>query len=386
MKVLPIIIIGAGPANLMAAQQLAERGYCVEVYEQNTAAARKFLVAGHGGFNLTHQEDIEQLRLRYSTPLLDAALRNFDNIATQEWLAALGIPTFAGSSGKIFPCPPTKPIQVLQAWLQKLTSLGVTIHYKQRFSDFTDTSVCINGIERPFQRLILGLGGASWTKTGSDGSWVPLLEAKGIPINPLLPANSGFNTLADYAALEGQFLKNIVVHFQGQQKQGEFVFTGYGIEGSPLYYMNRYLRGQSFPCTLHVDLKPQASLEKVQQLLQIKQPIATILKQQLKLSTTAIALLKKLDKETFTNPQALAQAIKRYPIHLASLRPIDEVISTAGGVSFEALDIDFSLLKFPKVHCIGEMVDWEAPTGGYLLQACFSMGVWVAQQIAKQDL
>lgn len=381
MNELPIILIGAGPANLMAAQKLAERGFRVEIYEQNAAAARKFLVAGHGGFNLTHDEDMSQFIQRYSREELTACLNHFDNKQTRRWLQDLGIPTYVGSSGKIFPQPPIKPIQVLQAWLDRLNSLGVHIFYKQKFTDFTSDTVCINGVHKKFYKLIVGLGGGSWSKTGSDGLWTTIFQEKGIAIAALQAANSGFNTCADFNELEGQYLKNIVVNYKEYSRQGEFVFSNYGIEGSPLYFMNRYLRNDPFPLTLAIDLKPSYSLEKVQKLLKSKKPVASVLKNELKLSNTAIILLKKLPKESYTDPLNLASSIKKYPIVVHSFRPIDEVISTAGGIKFEELSEYYALTKYPNVYCIGEMVDWEAPTGGYLLQACFSMGAWVAANL-----
>lgn len=383
----PFIIIGAGPAGLMAAQHLAMQGYEVHVYEQNKAAARKFLVAGDGGFNLTHSEPIARFVERYDAPQISDAVRMFDNKATVDWLSSIGIPTYIGSSGKIFPEKPIKPIQVLQAWLTHLQDLGVSIFYQHRFVDFDADYVYVEHKEevlaKKYQRLILGLGGGSWQKTGSDASWIRIFEQKGIQIIPLQAANSGYNTAENWSDLEGQVLKNIQVSYQDHTKPGELVFTSYGIEGSPLYYMNRFTRAQAFPLALCIDLKTDISEEQVLQRLSSGANTTAILKDKLKLSKTAIALLKKMDKATFMDPLTLAKVIKNYPIQVVGLRPVDEVISTAGGVSFDELDENLALYKFPNIYCVGEMLDWEAPTGGYLLQGCFSTGVWVARSISS---
>lgn len=383
-----IIIIGAGPAGLMAAQYLAEQGHAVHIYEQNKAAARKFLVAGHGGFNLTHNEPVNDFVSRYDKAVLHPIIRNFDNQATVQWLKEIGIETYVGSSGKIFPIKAIKPIQVLQAWLDKLKKLGVQIHYEHKFIDFTKTEVLIsykNEIKQlTYNKLILALGGGSWQKTGSNAKWIPILTQKGINITPLEAANSGYNIVQNFQNLEAQQLKNIEIRFNEIRKKGEIVFTNYGIEGSPVYYLNRFTRTSSFPLTIHIDLKPTLSVEQIEKELKKHSNTTKALKEKLKLNATALALIKILPKHTFTNPAQLSEAIKNYPIEVNSFRPIDEVISTAGGISFDELNKGLALKKYPNVYCLGEMLDWEAPTGGYLLQACFSMGVWAAQHIIKQ--
>lgn len=385
----PIIIIGAGPAGLMAAQQLATAGFKVEVYEQNKAAARKFLVAGHGGFNLTHQEHIATFVQKYNREIIQKIVRNFDNQATIQWLSDIGVSTYVGSSGKIFPTRDIKPIQVLQAWLRRLQELGVSIHYNHCFQDFDTEQVIFehNGelFTKKYKQLILAMGGGSWKKTGSNAQWITGLKNKGIAIAPLASANSGYNSLENFSNLAGQVLKNIEVSFHGQRQLGEMVFTTYGIEGSPIYALNRYSRSQPFPHTLYIDLKPTLAETDLIRLLGLEKNISNTLKNKLKISPTAIQLLKTLDKATYTNPQLLAQKIKSFPIAVTSLRPLDEVISTAGGVSCEELDEQLMLMKYKDVYCVGEMIDWEAPTGGYLLQACFSTGFHVAQAIIAES-
>ena len=388
MSQFPIIIIGAGPAGLMAAQRLAEAGKDVVIYEQNKAAARKFLVAGHGGFNLTHSEPIADFVLKYDKPKIQQIVQAFDNENTIQWLKSIGIDTYVGSSGKIFPIKSIKPIQVLQAWLDKLKSLGVQIYFEHKFIDFEKDKVVIHHknkcIEQPFAKLILALGGGSWQKTGSDAKWIPILANKGIQINSLAAANSGYNTTLSFSEFEGQVLKNIEVNFKDIKKKGEIVFTQYGIEGSPIYYLNRFTRAYDFPQTIYIDLKSNLEEETILAALQTSNKTSDILKNKLKLNKTGLALLKKLDKETYTNPVLLAKAVKSYPIQVESFRPIDEVISTAGGIFLDELTDSLSHQEYVNVHCIGEMLDWEAPTGGYLLQACFSMGDWVAKKISEK--
>lgn len=387
MKEDQIIIIGAGPAGLMAAQQLAEKGFKVHVYEQNKAAARKFLVAGNGGFNLTHSEEIEAFINKYDAFEIQNIVKSFDNKKVIQWLEDLGITTYVGSSGKIFPTKNFKPIHVLKAWLDRLEQLGVIIHYEHVFIDFDQSSVRFKNSDEEisvnYLKLILAMGGGSWKKTGSDAKWVETLVRKNIEITPLQSANSGYNTDCRFHQLQGQYLKNIKVSFEGNSKIGEIVFTKYGIEGSPIYYLNRFTRKHDFPLTINIDLKLSLNEIEIFNQLNNASKISSALKRNLKLSTTAINLLKTLDKESYLDIENLSKTIKRFPVEVLSFRPIDEVISTAGGVAFSALTSTLELKDFPNVYCIGEMIDWEAPTGGYLLQACFSTGFWVANDIGN---
>ncbi len=382
-----IIIIGAGPAGLMAAQILAEKGFKVHVYEQNKAAARKFLVAGNGGFNLTHSEELDHFIQKYEAKEIQQIVKSFDNQKVIQWLLDLGITTYVGSSGKIFPTKNFKPIQVLKAWLEMLEKLGVVFHYEHTFINFDDTTVYLKNndqtISIKYSKLILAMGGGSWKKTGSDAKWIETLAQKNIEITPLQSANSGYNTNSKFHQLQGQYLKNIKVSFDKEEKTGEIVFTKYGIEGSPIYYLNRFTRKHNFPLTLNIDLKPNLSETEIREQLSGSSKISSVLKRNVKLSTTAINLLKTLDKESYLDLDNLAKTIKKFPIEVLSFRPIDEVISTAGGMAFSALNSQLELRDFPNVYCAGEMIDWEAPTGGYLLQACFSTGVFVANSIAN---
>lgn len=379
---LPIIIIGAGPAGLMAATKLAVHGYTIHIYDHQQAPARKFLVAGHGGFNLTHQEDMETFRFKYDNERMHPMLDYFSNADTINFLQEIGIPTYIGSSGKIFPIKGIKPIQVLQAWLQYLSQFNVTFHYKHHFEDFNAQHVICRYQDRliqiPYRKLIFAMGGASWPKTGSTASWVPIFENKNIPITPLQPSNSGCATATPFPMLAGQVLKNMAVHYNGIVKKGELTLTEYGIEGAPIYFINNQLRQAGFPTTVYLDLKPTFTAAQCTAGLLAGRNITHALKEQLRLSTTAISLLKHLPKSIYTDMPTLTSYIKQYSIEVTGLQAIDTVISTAGGVSWEALQVDNALKDFPDVYCIGEMVDWDAPTGGYLLQGCFSMGAYTA--------
>ncbi|SEF67299.1 hypothetical protein SAMN05421847_0598 [Halpernia humi] len=382
-----IFIIGAGPAGLMASQILAEKGFKVQIYEQNKAAARKFLVAGNGGFNLTHSEEIETFLEKYDAVEIQKIVREFDNQKVIKWLEKLGIATYIGSSGKIFPTKNFKPIQVLKTWLDYLENLGVEIHYNHTFLDFDERSIYLKNnsedLKLNYSKLILAMGGGSWKKTGSDAKWIEVLTSKNIKINALESANSGYNTPRIFHQLQGQYLKNIKVSFQNIEKTGEIVFTKYGIEGSPIYFMNRFTRKFQFPLQLFLDLKPNISESEIIEALKQGDKISPILKKKLKLSTTALNLLKTLDKESYLDIEKLSKLIKNFPIEILSFRPIDEVISTSGGVAFSELNFNLELKKWPNIYCAGEMIDWEAPTGGYLLQACFSTGFSVAEAIVN---
>ncbi|MGS0747170.1 NAD(P)/FAD-dependent oxidoreductase [Halpernia sp. GG3] len=219
-------------------------------------------------------------------------------------------------------------------------------------------------------------------KTGSDAKWIEALVKKNIEIIPLESANSGYNARSIFHQLQGQYLKNIKISFDKNQKTGEVVFTKYGIEGSPVYFMNRFTRKYDFPLTLYIDLKPNISESEILDQLNSLEKASSILKKKIKISTTGLNLLKTLDKESYTDIENLAKMVKNFPIEILSFRPIDEVISTAGGIAFSELTSHLELKKFPNIYCAGEMIDWEAPTGGYLLQACFSIGSYVANSVS----
>lgn len=379
-------IVGTGPAALMAGSQLILKGHAVAFFEHKKAAGRKFLVAGHGGFNLSHSEPVDVMLSRYSHEEIRKCVRIFDNQQLVEWLKFIGIETYQGSTGKIFPVKGIKPIQVLQAWLDWLKKEGAVFHFEHRMIDFNNESLLIeNGKEAQwidFDKIILALGGGSWSKTGSDAQWVKLFATKQIEVEALQSSNAGMNCdLQLPTELEGSVIKNVVVSHKNSKRAGEITLTDYGLEGGPVYYLNHSFR-EDPEAPIEIDFKPQWEMDQIVQVLQQARNASEGLKK-LKLSKGVIWLLKsKLTKEEFTSSEKLAGKIKCLPIHINSLRPIEEAISTSGGVSWKEVDENLSLKRFPNVSVCGEMLNWDAPTGGYLLQACFASG-YVAGTIKK---
>ncbi|WP_047396836.1 TIGR03862 family flavoprotein [Chitinibacter sp. ZOR0017] len=398
----PVVgIIGGGPAGLMAAEVLAQAGVAVEVFDAMPSVGRKFLLAGVGGMNITHAEPCAEFIQRYgagSAPLAEM-VRQFDGQAVREWVHGLGIDTFVGSSGRVFPTE-MKAAPLLRAWLSRLKAQGVRLHVRHRWLGWTPAgelrlATPEGEITRRFSAVLLALGGGSWAKLGSDGRWVPLLAAEGVAVAPLQPANCGFDVgwssyLADKYA--GAPLKAVAAATSPSavKKAGEFVLTAGGVEGSLVYALSRELREQllaapSQPVHLYVDLLPQRS--EAQILAALQQPrgadsLANHLRRKLKLEGVKTALLHELlSKPQLQDWPALAAAIKSLPIPIRAPRPLDEAISSAGGVRWAALDAGLMLQACPGVFVAGEMIDWEAPTGGYLLTACFATGRQAAKGI-----
>jgi uncharacterized flavoprotein (TIGR03862 family) len=372
-------IIGAGPAGMKAAECLAKRGVQVRIYDHKNTAGRKFLVAGDGGFNLTHHQPLELFLSNYDAPKIQDIVRQFDNQQTVEWLKEIGIETFVGSSGKIFPVKGTKPIDVLNAWVNYLKSLGVVFYFNHRLVDFDEDKLTFetpdSRIDIQYERAIFAFGGQSWSKTGSDGAWTTIFREKGIPMTPFSPSNSGFEMEKPFSKLEGIPLKNCAVYFNDVYRKGELVFTAYGIEGGAIYYLNRFVRKFPFPQTILLDLKPSLSLEQVTAFLTKGKPTEQLKK--LKITGAKLELIKTLDKKTFTTPHLLSHSIKMFPLKITGFRPLNEVISSYGGVKWEAMNEQLFLVAYPRIQCCGEMLDWDAPTGGYLLQGCFASGHFV---------
>lgn len=374
-----IAVVGTGPAALMAGSQFLLRGNQVTFFEHKKAAGRKFLVAGHGGFNLSHAEETEIFLSRYSHDEIRNCVRRFDNAQLVEWLKKIGIETYKGSTGKIFPMKGTKPIQVLKAWLAWLERQGGVFNYEHRMTDFTSESLLIENAAGSqwlsFDLIVLALGGGSWSKTGSDAAWVKLFESKGIETVPLQASNAGMNYgfQSSPEKFAGTVIKNIALSHGNLSRKGEITITEYGFEGAPVYYLNGSFRKHPEE-PVYIDFKPQWSEAQVLEIIRNAKNASEGLKQ-LKLSKAAIWLVKNaLSKADFIQPELLASKIKHFSLHIQSLRPIEEAISTSGGVSWKAVNEDLSLKKFPHVRICGEMLDWDAPTGGYLLQACFATG------------
>ncbi|MCE2743008.1 MAG: TIGR03862 family flavoprotein [Fluviicola sp.] len=381
-----IHIIGTGPAALMAGTQLAIKGYEIHFYDQKLAPARKFLVAGHGGFNLTHSENIELFIQKYNHPQIQNAVKEYTNKDFISFLKSIGIETYTGSSGKIFPIKCVKPIQVLQAWVDYLKSFKCQFHFNYKLIDFDDNKlIFINGedkIEVNYEKVIFALGGASWKKTGSTGEWIENFKSKMILCNDFEASNSGFEieNWENNSDLAGSIFKNCKVTLNEIEKLGEIVLTDYGIEGSPIYFLNKEYRNHPDQ-EISIDLKPSKTVEEIQLNLENAKNHSEGLKILNFSKSTQQFIKRNTNKDVFSSSQQLSAFIKSIQLKIKSLRPIDEVISTVGGVSFEELNSDFSLKKNPNIYICGEMLDWDAPTGGYLIQGCVSSGFIVGNNI-----
>ena len=389
-----VAIIGAGPAGLMAAEVLANGGANVTVYDAMPTAGRKFLMAGRGGLNLTHSEPLAQFLARYreAMPYLKSAIDAFPPDALRDWSEALGQPTFVGSSGRVFP-KAFKASPLLRAWLRRIDAAGVQFAFRHRWIGWDANGRLLfqtpDGPRAVDARgTVLALGGASWPRLGSDGAWVETLAAKGVTISPLQPANSGFtvawsDTFRD--RFEGQPLKATAHSFGPHSVRGEAIVTRTGIEGGAIYALSAELReaiqreGQA---TLHIGLRPDLKFDDLTTRLSApkgKQSLSNFLRKAAHLSPVAIGLLQEAAKASGPSlasmpPADLARLVNAVPIRLTGVAPITRAISSAGGISFGAIDENFMLRRLPGVFAAGEMLDWEAPTGGYLLQASFATG------------
>ncbi|MDO9075066.1 MAG: TIGR03862 family flavoprotein [Rubrivivax sp.] len=385
-----VAVIGGGPAGLMAAEVLVAAGHVVDLFDGMPSVGRKFLLAGKGGLNLTHSEPFEAFVARYAerAPVLQPLLRAFGADALRAWAEALGVETFVGSSGRVFP-KDLKAAPLLRAWLHRLRGQGVRFHMRHRWLGFDGTGAlrfATPGGEATAQpaATVLALGGASWPQLGSDGAWAPLLAARGVDLAPLQPSNCGFD--ADWSEHfasrhAGKPLKGVAITFEGWHQAGECVVTAGGVEGSLVYAASALLRDRiaaSGEAVFQLDLLPQRSLAWVAaELAHPRGPrsLSTHLKTRLKLEGVKAGLLWELvPKDVQADPARFAVAIKSLSVRVTAPRPVAEAISTAGGVRFEVLDDGLMLRALPGVFCAGEMLDWEAPTGGYLLTACFASG------------
>jgi hypothetical protein len=389
-----LAIIGGGPAGLMAAEVACAAGMAVDLYDAMGSVGRKFLLAGKGGLNLTHSEPSARFVERYGARQVEIArwLDAFDANALRAWARGLGVETFAGSSGRVFPAD-LKAAPLLRGWLRRLRESGVAFHMHHRWLGWREHGALHFATpdgqrEVSAEAVVLALGGASWPQLGSDAAWLSPLQQAGVDIAPLQPANCGFE-LAWSEHLSSRFagapLKPVVAHWIGRDgtaysRQGEFVLSEYGIEGSLIYAIGAELREQIAECgaaTLTLDLVPGYSEPVLAERLAArgKHSIGDWLRRRAGLDAAKCALVFELtDKATLADPLALAARLKALPLQLRAPRPVAEAISTAGGVRLEALDESLMLRARPGVFCAGEMLDWEAPTGGYLLTACFASG------------
>jgi uncharacterized flavoprotein (TIGR03862 family) len=406
---LRVAVIGGGPAGLMAAEILAAGGADVDLFDAMPSVGRKFLLAGKGGLNLTHSEPMEQFLERYGARRgnLEGMLKQFGPAELRDWAKGLGVDTFIGSSARVFPID-LKAAPLLRAWLHRLRVSGVKFHMRHRWLGWSGPASPRQTMrfetpegerEFSFDAVVLALGGGSWSRLGSDGAWAPLLAERGVDVAPLQPSNCGFDVAsADGTAdagwtehfqtrFAGQPLKNVALSIEAVDgnklhQAGEFVITEGGVEGSLVYALSGPARdtiAATGKAVVHIDLLPGRSAEFVRE--EVARPrgsrsLSTHLKSRLGIDGVKAALLHELlPREVIGDPAQLAAAIKALPLTLIAARPIDEAISSAGGVRFEALDGGMMVESMPGLFCAGEMLDWEAPTGGYLLTACFASGV-----------
>jgi len=394
-KIFRVAVIGGGPAGLMAAEVLSQAGVRVDLYDAMPSVGRKFLLAGKGGMNITHSEPIDDFVQRYGARAIQVGqwLAQFDPNAVRAWIHGLGIDTFVGTSGRVFPTD-MKAAPLLRAWLHRLREAGVQFHMRHRWLGWRDGQLVFAHSDgeqlADADAVILALGGASWARLGSDGAWVALLEDKSVAIAPLAPSNCGFDVdwSAHFSSLHaGAPLTTVAIEWTGAdgkqvRRQGQFVVTSTGVEGSLIYALSAPLRDQiaaNGSATIWLDLAPDFSAERVE--TEVTHPrgarsMSSHLQSRLGIKGVKSGLLREcLSKEAFSDPEQLAAGIKRLPVVLKRARPIDEAISSAGGIRFDALDPESLMLRaLPGVFAAGEMIDWEAPTGGYLLTACFASG------------
>jgi uncharacterized flavoprotein (TIGR03862 family) len=386
-----IAIIGGGPSGLMAAEIIAAAGHRVELYDRMPTLGRKFLMAGRGGLNLTHSEDLEKFITRYgeAAKWLKPHIKAYPPEDLREWCEELGQETFVGSSGRIFPRE-MKASPLLRAWLKRLEQLGVNFYTRHSWQGFDGENLIFSNSEKQIIKVkpdatLLALGGASWPGLGSDGSWVDILSKCGVEISPLCPANCGFiASWSDYLSnrFAGTPLKSIAITHKGVSRLGEIMITKQGIEGGAVYALSASLRESikaEGKAVLYLDLRPAMSLSELTQKLQLrgKTSLSNYLRK-IGFSPLAIALLyESIPSEQLTKatPEILASYLKNLPITLIRAADIARAISTAGGISRQSVDENFMLKNKKGVFVAGEMLDWEAPTGGYLLQACFSTAV-----------
>jgi uncharacterized flavoprotein (TIGR03862 family) len=390
-----VVIIGGGPAGLMAAEAAVTAGATVELYDAMPSVGRKFLLAGKGGLNLSHSEPMESFLARYGTrrALIEPAIRSFSPPALQAWARELGVETFVGTSGRIFPID-MNAAPLLRAWLRRLRQAGVRFCVRHRWCGWDeDGKVLFNGPQGPHSvqayAVVLALGGGSWPHLGSDGAWIQILAEQNVPIVPLKPANCGFDVpwsghfRTKFAGHPVKTVAGTVKTVDGimVRRMGEFVITENGVEGGLIYMLSSAARDvitTEGTATLWLDLAPDRSLQRLTEDLSRprgKRTLATHLKCYAGIAGVKAGLLREVvSKEVLTDFLRLAAAIKSLPLTLVAPRPLEEAISTAGGVSREALDERLMLRAFPGVFCAGEMLDWEAPTGGYLLTGCLATG------------
>lgn len=386
-----IAIIGGGPAGLRAAEVAAAGGAKVTLYDGKRSVGRKFLVAGKGGLNLTHGEELDRFIERYSGPeqpedIWRGLITEFGPQDLRAWAAQLGCETFQARTGRVYP-KALKAAPMLRAWVSRLKSLGVELKMDHRLESLTPgnptTLDFSNGEKFTADAVVFALGGGSWPQTGSDGGWISLFLSLGIRCQPLQPANCGWEHAWSEEALaiaEGKPIKNIRVTAADLSVSGELLVTSYGLEGGAIYQLGRVLRGMAEPA-IEIDFKPTfTEVQLVRKLESVRRSFLDEAKIRWKLPDAAAAILSEIE---WTDTHALARHVKHCRIPLTGPRPIEEAISSAGGVCWDELDDSLMIRRFPGLFVAGEMIDWEAPTGGYLMQGCFATGTRVGRAAAE---
>lgn len=389
-----VVIVGGGPAGMFTALFLSEK-YKVLLFDKEKTVGRKFLVAGKGGFNLSNNAENKELIKAYSPQgFLEVALENFGSNELRVVLKKLGLETYVGTSNRVFPVEGIKPAEVLKSIVSRLEDKGVEIYLNHKFTKFIDNQSIefVNGNKIKqirYDYCVLALGGASWSKTGSDGKWQKILLNNHIKIEPFQSSNCGVNINWEKDFIkhhEGKPLKNIAVRVSEKIVKGEVLVTKYGLEGNAIYPVVKNVRSllnSKSEALLCLDLKPNNSIKQL--LAKIEFVQSNNFAKKLKIDAVTKSLLKNyLTKEEYLSKVELVNKIKHFPLFVSSLRPIEEAISTVGGVDVKELNANFELEKIPNVFTIGEMVDWDAPTGGFLLQGCFSMAYRVATRLNKE--
>jgi len=391
-----VAVIGGGPAGLMAAETLLAGGVAVDLFDAMPSVGRKFLMAGRGGLNLTHAEPFAQFLTRFGTARvnMESMLIAFGPDALRAWAKELGVETFVGSSGRVFPAE-MKAAPLLRSWLRRLRQSGLRIHVRHRWIGWEGTALRFatpaGEVSKSFDAVVLALGGGSWPHLGSDAAWVSTLNHHGVEVVPLRPANCGFDARwSDHfrQRFAGAPVKHVVARFGEVKRQGEFIVTETGVEGGLIYTLSAPVRdviAVQGTAVVRLDLAPTRASEALLQDLarpRGKNSLANFLRKYAALDGVKAGLLREvLTPEEFENPRKLTETIKSFPLTLTAPRPMDEAISTAGGIAFAALDTSLMLRTQPGIFCAGEMLDWEAPTGGYLLTGCFASGRQAGQGI-----
>lgn len=386
-----LVIIGGGPAALMLAAQVDKEKYKVKLYEKKKAVGRKFLVAGEGGLNLTYNSSVEKLITQYfPSEFIAPIINQFTNEDLIRWFNDHGVSTFIGSSNRVFPDLELKPIEVLNKMIESLAINDVECILEHNWIGWNDSGDLsfeqLDGEE--FDVVVFALGGASWKVTGSDGSWSSIFEERGVEVKPFRAANCAFEVNWEknfIKAHEGKPLKNVAVTYDNHTAKGELLISKFGLEGNAIYAMSQKMQASLLKeesVVIYLDLKPTMTVDQVRAKLKSSQlsKVTEVLNKDLNLDRASIGLVKQFtEREIFLDFDLLAEIIKAVPITINGADKLDKAISTLGGIALGEIDKNFQIKKIPKAYAIGEMLDWYAPTGGYLLQACFSMGFALAE-------